>query len=58
MLAPGARSTLGLKVTGPTTEGIQKLAEKVEAVLKADTATRSVFAERRQWVLSRRRLGS
>jgi Cu(I)/Ag(I) efflux system membrane protein CusA/SilA len=46
MLATGMRSTLGLKVTGPTTEGIQNLAERVEAVLKADRATRSVFAER------------
>ena len=46
MLATGMRSTLGLKITGPTTDGVQKLAEKVEAVLKVDTATRSVFAER------------
>ena len=46
MLATGMRSTLGLKITGATTEGVQKLAEKVAGVLKADSATRSVFAER------------
>jgi Cu(I)/Ag(I) efflux system membrane protein CusA/SilA len=46
MLATGMRASLGLKVTGPTTEGVQKLAERAEAVLKADAATRSVFAER------------
>jgi Cu(I)/Ag(I) efflux system membrane protein CusA/SilA len=46
MLATGMRSKLGLKITGSTTEGIEKLAEKVDAVLKADAATRSVFAER------------
>jgi Cu(I)/Ag(I) efflux system membrane protein CusA/SilA len=46
MLATGMRATLGLKITGPTTEGIQKVAERVEAVVKADGATRSVFAER------------
>jgi Cu(I)/Ag(I) efflux system membrane protein CusA/SilA len=46
MLATGMRTPLGLKVTGANTEGVQKLAEKVEAVLKADAATRSVFAER------------
>ena len=46
MLATGIRTPLGIKITGATTEGLQKLAENVEAVLKADAATRSVFAER------------
>jgi Cu(I)/Ag(I) efflux system membrane protein CusA/SilA len=46
MLATGMRGALGLKITGPTTDGIQRLAGRIEAVLKADAATRSVFAER------------
>jgi Cu(I)/Ag(I) efflux system membrane protein CusA/SilA len=46
MLATGIRSPLGIKITGPKVEGIQALAEKVEAVLQADPAARSVFAER------------
>jgi Cu(I)/Ag(I) efflux system membrane protein CusA/SilA len=46
MLATGMRTPLGLKITGPTTEGVQKLTERIEAVLKGDVATRSVFAER------------
>jgi Cu(I)/Ag(I) efflux system membrane protein CusA/SilA len=46
MLATGVRTPLGIKITGPTNEGIQKLAEKISTVLKADTRTRSVFAER------------
>jgi Cu(I)/Ag(I) efflux system membrane protein CusA/SilA len=46
MLATGMRGVLGLKITGTNTAGIQKLAEKVQAVLKQDPATRSVFAER------------
>ena len=46
MLATGMRAVLGLKMTGPTTDGIQKLGEKVQSVLKEDAATRSVFAER------------
>jgi len=46
MLATGMRGMLGLKITGPNTEGIQELGAKIQAVLKADSATRSVFAER------------
>ena len=46
MLATGMRGALGLKITGPNTEGIQELGEKIQAVLKTDSATRSVFAER------------
>jgi copper/silver efflux system protein len=46
MLATGMRGALGLKITGPTTNGIQELGEKVQAVLKEDPATRSAFAER------------
>jgi Cu(I)/Ag(I) efflux system membrane protein CusA/SilA len=46
MLATGMRGALGLKITGPNTAGIQELGEKVQAVLKEDSATRSVFAER------------
>jgi len=46
MLATGMRGLLGLKITGPTTDGIQKLGERVQAVLKEDSGTRSAFAER------------
>ena len=46
MLATGMRGVLGLKITGPSVDGIQKLGESVQAVLKEDSATRSVFAER------------
>jgi Cu(I)/Ag(I) efflux system membrane protein CusA/SilA len=46
MLATGMRGALGLKITGPQVEGIQKLGEKLQAVLKEDPSTRSVFAER------------
>jgi Cu(I)/Ag(I) efflux system membrane protein CusA/SilA len=46
MLATGMRGVLGIKITGRNTEGIQELGEKIQAVLKEDSATRSVFAER------------
>jgi Cu(I)/Ag(I) efflux system membrane protein CusA/SilA len=46
MLATGMRGAVGIKITGTNTEGIQNLAEKVQAVLSQDLATRSVFAER------------
>jgi Cu(I)/Ag(I) efflux system membrane protein CusA/SilA len=46
MLATGMRGVLGLKITGATTDGIQRLGERVQSVLKEDAATRSVFAER------------
>jgi Cu(I)/Ag(I) efflux system membrane protein CusA/SilA len=46
MLATGMRGVLGLKITGATTDGIQRLGERVQSVLKEDSATRSVFAER------------
>lgn len=46
MLATGMRGAIGLKITGPDLDGIQKFGEKLQAVLKADSSTRSVFAER------------
>ena len=46
MLATGMRSVLGLKITGPNTDGIQSLGEKIQTVLREDPSTRSVFAER------------
>src|SRR6185369_7019593 len=46
MLATGMRGALGLKITGPNIEGIQELGQKLQVVLKEDSATRSVFAER------------
>jgi Cu(I)/Ag(I) efflux system membrane protein CusA/SilA len=46
MLATGMRGRLGLKITGPDVDGIQTLGEKVQSLLREDSATRSVFAER------------
>jgi Cu(I)/Ag(I) efflux system membrane protein CusA/SilA len=46
MLATGMRGALGLKITGPDVEGIQKLGERLQTILKEDSSTRSVFAER------------
>jgi Cu(I)/Ag(I) efflux system membrane protein CusA/SilA len=46
MLATGMRGTLGIKITGSTVDGIQKLGEQVKHVLGKDPATRSVYAER------------
>ncbi len=46
MLATGMRGALGIKITGSTVDGIQKLGEQVKRVLEKDPATRSVFAER------------
>ena len=34
MLATGMRGVLGLKITGPTTDGIQELGGNIQAVLK------------------------
>jgi Cu(I)/Ag(I) efflux system membrane protein CusA/SilA len=45
MLSTGIRTPLGIKITGPTNEGIQNLAEKVRRVLQTDKGA-SVFAER------------
>jgi Cu(I)/Ag(I) efflux system membrane protein CusA/SilA len=46
MLATGMRGTLGLKITGSSVDGIQKLGEQTKRLLEKDPATRSVFAER------------
>ena len=46
MLATGMRGVVGLKITGSSTKGIQELGERIQAVLKEDPSTRSVFAER------------
>ncbi len=46
MLATGMRGVLGLKITGPNVDGIQKLGEEIQSVLKEDPSTKSVFAER------------
>jgi Cu(I)/Ag(I) efflux system membrane protein CusA/SilA len=46
MLATGMRGSLGLKITGSSVDGIQKLGEQAQRVLERDPATRSVFAER------------
>src|SRR5215831_12053102 len=46
MLATGMRSPLGLKITGPNLQTIQKLATNVEELLRDVRGTRSVLAER------------
>jgi Cu(I)/Ag(I) efflux system membrane protein CusA/SilA len=46
MLSTGIRTPLGIKITGPDSEGISELAQEIEAVLQKIEGTRSVFAER------------
>ena len=46
MLATGIRSQIGIKVMGPDLAEIQKLAERIEGLLKNLPNTASVFAER------------
>jgi Cu(I)/Ag(I) efflux system membrane protein CusA/SilA len=46
MLATGMRSSLGLKIAGPSLEKIQELGTRVEELLRDVRGTRSVFAER------------
>lgn len=42
----GIKTPLGLKVQGPTVEGIEQLAEQIQTVLSGMPGARSVFAER------------
>jgi copper/silver efflux system protein len=46
MLTTGLRSILGIKVFGPTLEGIQRVGVSIERALSDLPDTRSVFAER------------
>jgi Cu(I)/Ag(I) efflux system membrane protein CusA/SilA len=46
MLTTGFRSALGIKVFGPTLEGIQAVGVRIERALADLPGTRSVFAER------------
>lgn len=46
MLSTGIRTPVGIKITGPSLEGIGKLSEKIESVIRQVPGTRSVFAER------------
>ena len=45
MLATGLRSTIGLKVSGPSAAGIEQLSGRVAAILREMPETRSAFAE-------------
>jgi copper/silver efflux system protein len=42
----GIKTPVGLKIQGPTVEGIQQLGSQVEQILSANAHVRSVFAER------------
>jgi copper/silver efflux system protein len=42
----GIKTPVGLKIQGPTVEGIQQLGSQIERALAANTKVRSVFAER------------
>ncbi len=46
MLSTGIRTPVGLKIFGPDLEGIYRLAERLEPVLRAIPGTRSAYAER------------
>jgi Cu(I)/Ag(I) efflux system membrane protein CusA/SilA len=46
MLSTGIRSEIGIKVLGPNLATIQDIAEQIEALLKKDPNTATVFAER------------
>ena len=46
MLSTGIRSEIGIKVLGPDLKTIQHIAEQIEAVLKKDPNSATVFAER------------
>ncbi len=46
MLATGIRTPVGVKVLGPDVEGIERIAEQLEGLLRELPGTRSVVAER------------
>ena len=46
MLATGIKTPVGIKVAGPDLPTLQKLGEQIEAILRDEPGTLSVFAER------------
>ncbi|HET8733524.1 MAG TPA: efflux RND transporter permease subunit, partial [Anaeromyxobacteraceae bacterium] len=46
MLSTGIRTPVGVKVSGPSLEAIEKLAQEIEAVVQKVPGTRSAYAER------------
>lgn len=46
MLATGVRSNVGIKILGPSLDGIEKIGEEIERALRDLPGTRSIFAER------------
>jgi Cu(I)/Ag(I) efflux system membrane protein CusA/SilA len=46
MLSTGVRTSVGLKISGASTETIEAIGSKIEALLPSVTGTRNVFAER------------
>lgn len=46
MLSTGIRTPIGIKVFGPTLEGINRIAQQVEQAVKQVPGTRSAYAER------------
>lgn len=46
MLATGIKTPIGIKITGPTLEGIDKIGAQLEKVLKNVPGTASVYADR------------
>lgn len=46
MLSTGIKTPVGIKIAGPDLAGIQAIGERIEAILRPISGTRSVFAER------------
>ena len=46
MLSTGIRTTLGVKITGPSLKGIVDAAQNIESALRQVPGTRAIFAER------------
>ena len=46
MLSTGIKTPVGVKITGPSLDVLQKLGEQVEPILRGLAGTRSVYAER------------
>jgi Cu(I)/Ag(I) efflux system membrane protein CusA/SilA len=46
MLSTGIKTPVGIKVAGPDLETLQELGEQIEAILRSEPGTLSVFAER------------
>jgi Cu(I)/Ag(I) efflux system membrane protein CusA/SilA len=46
MLSTGIKTPVGVKITGPSLDVLQKLGEQVEPILRSLPGTRSVYAER------------